>query len=132
MTYYEELGLTPAASPEDIRQAHRIVAKLLHPDQHTDPALRLAAEAQMRRLNAMVDLLLDPEERLRYDRELVRPPAPRPAEPPSHHPTRGLLLAAAAALLVTLAGWSFLAGDWVGFSRPGPPAAKTPSPPFVP
>jgi len=68
MNYYEELGLTPEATPEEIHQAHRKLTKLLHPDQQTDETLRRLAEAQMRRLNAIVDVLSDSDSRKKYDK----------------------------------------------------------------
>jgi len=68
MNYYEELGLTPEATPEEIHQAHRKLTKLLHPDQQTDETLRRLAEAQMRRLNSIVDVLSDSDTRRQYDK----------------------------------------------------------------
>lgn len=73
MNYYEELGLTPEASPEEIHQAHRKLTKLLHPDQQTDEALRRLAEAQMRRLNSIVDVLSDSDSRKQYDKGVNAP-----------------------------------------------------------
>jgi curved DNA-binding protein CbpA len=49
MTYYEELGLGQDATVEQIRQAHRKLARILHPDQQTDEVLRRLAEIQMKR-----------------------------------------------------------------------------------
>jgi curved DNA-binding protein CbpA len=74
MNHYEELGLASTASPEEIHRAHRVLSRLLHPDQQTDPALRQAAEVQMRRVNAMIDILLDPARRRLYDDSLRLPP----------------------------------------------------------
>jgi hypothetical protein len=68
MNYYEELGLTPEATPEEIHQAHRKLTKLLHPDQQTDESLRRLAEAQMRRLNSIVDVLSDSDSRRQYNK----------------------------------------------------------------
>jgi len=34
MNYYEELGLSRAATTEQVRQAYRNLVRLLHPDQH--------------------------------------------------------------------------------------------------
>jgi curved DNA-binding protein CbpA len=70
MDYYEELGITPSATLEDIHRAHRRLSKLLHPDQQTDDAMKQLAETQMRRLNAIVGILSDPELRHQYDNQL--------------------------------------------------------------
>ncbi len=69
MRFYEELGVPDDASPDAIKDAYRMLARLLHPDQQTDPALKDAAERQMRRLNRVYGVLSDPERRRRYDRE---------------------------------------------------------------
>src|SRR6266496_2336358 len=74
MSYYEELGLTASATAEEIRSAHRTLIRLLHPDQQTEAGLRLAADIQMRRINAMVDILLDASRRRDYDEKLCNPP----------------------------------------------------------
>lgn len=65
--YYEQLGVPESASEEEIRQAYRTLTRLLHPDRQKDPSLRKAAEAQMRRINGMMETLLDPEKRQTYD-----------------------------------------------------------------
>ena len=54
MNYYEELGIRPDADEEEIRKAHRRLVRLMHPDQHRDPAMKQLAETQMRRLNSIV------------------------------------------------------------------------------
>ena len=72
MTYYEELGLKPDAAPEEIRQAYRSLARLLHPDQQGDDDLRRLAENQMKRLNSVHDTLADPVRRQHYDASLVQ------------------------------------------------------------
>src|SRR2546429_8744679 len=63
MNYYEELGIKPDADEEEIRKAHRRLVRLMHPDQHRDPAMKQLAETQMRRLNSNVSTLLDGERR---------------------------------------------------------------------
>jgi len=76
MTYYEELGVPGGASREEIRQAYKRLVRLLHPDRCGDPATRLLAELQMRRLNGVLEVLSDPGERARYDRWLVERDSP--------------------------------------------------------
>ena len=71
MTYYEELGIQPDASLEEIRQAYKALARLLHPDAQTDLKLRALAECQMKRLGEVVAILSNPQSRLRYDAELA-------------------------------------------------------------
>jgi curved DNA-binding protein CbpA len=73
MTYYEELGVPPDATPETIREAYRNVARLLHPDAQTNPTLKESAEAQMKRINHLYETLSDPERRRRYDQDLAEP-----------------------------------------------------------
>src|SRR5689334_20301002 len=70
MNYYEELGIKPDADQEEIRKAHRRLVRLMHPDQHRDPAMKQLGEMQMRRLNSIVATLLDPERRREYDAQL--------------------------------------------------------------
>ncbi|HEY6986946.1 MAG TPA: DnaJ domain-containing protein, partial [Bryobacteraceae bacterium] len=70
MNYYEELGIRPDADLEEIRKAHRRLVRLMHPDQHRDPAMKQLGEMQMRRLNSIVATLLDPERRREYDTQL--------------------------------------------------------------
>jgi len=71
ITYYEELGVENTASPDEIRDAFRVLVRLLHPDQQTDPQLREMAEQQMRKLNRIYAVLSDPARRATYDRTLV-------------------------------------------------------------
>ncbi len=120
MTYYEELGLTPQASAEEIREAYRTLARLLHPDQYQDQKLKRAAEGQMKRLNLIYAELSDPERRRRYDQSLSNLAAcgwrGRIAPRAAH-------LAVAAALGAgVVAGW--LARALSGGSPPVTPAAR--------
>ena len=71
MTYYEELGVPAEASREEIRQAYKRLVRLLHPDHCGDPATRVLAELQMRRLNGLLEVLSHPVERANYDRSLL-------------------------------------------------------------
>jgi hypothetical protein len=81
MTYYEELGLSPAASADQIRHSYKALARLLHPDQCSDENLKRLAELQMRRLNQILAVLTDPEKRRRYDAHSVTPAIPIRRQP---------------------------------------------------
>ncbi|MBL8229478.1 MAG: J domain-containing protein [Bryobacterales bacterium] len=70
MTYYEEFGLSPHASAEEIREAYRQLARLLHPDRSQDERSRQLAETQMKRLNVMMEVLTSAEKRSQYDASL--------------------------------------------------------------
>jgi hypothetical protein len=71
LSYYEDFGISPDASPEQVREAFRILVRLLHPDQQTDPVLKRAADGQMRRILRAYAVLSDPEQRRQYDGELL-------------------------------------------------------------
>jgi hypothetical protein len=72
MNYYEELGLTPSASAEQIRQAYLNLVRLLHPDHQQSDELRRVADCQMKRLNHVNGVLSDPDRRRRYDHARYR------------------------------------------------------------
>ncbi len=67
MTFYEELGVGTTASAEEIREAYKHLARLLHPDKLQNEAQRRVAECQMRRLNAVYETLSHLEQRRVYD-----------------------------------------------------------------
>ncbi len=114
MDYYEEFGVPPDASLEQIRQAHKRLAWLLHPDRLQDPELRRLAECQMKRLNAIYSVLADPERRREYDLArqpeaagIVPPVLPvENAAPPRGWRRNGVWAMAAAACAFTLY-WTF-------------------------
>lgn len=118
MTYYEELGVAPAASVEEIRQAYKTLARLLHPDQHPEGPMREMAERQMKRLNLMLEVLTDAAARARYDHSL-EPAEPVPDLPrPPRGGHVGLWIWGTAALLgVAGIGWFLSQEGGVG-SRP--------------
>lgn len=69
--YYDLLGLSPGASPEELKLAHRDLAKVWHPDRFLhDPRLRDKAQEKLKLINEAYD-------QLRSGR--VRRPAQRPA-----------------------------------------------------
>ena len=59
---YEELGLPPDATPEQIKEAYRKVAKKLHPDNQ-----ETGDEAAFKRASHAVAILSDPYKRKQYD-----------------------------------------------------------------
>lgn len=114
MDYYEEFGVLRSATPDQIRQVYRSMARLLHPDQFQDPELNRLAEGQMKRINEIFAVLSDPRRRWEYDE-------PRPPPPPVFVRYReqagwGAALAVAAAWIC----WSLL-------SPPVPPARSVPA-----
>jgi curved DNA-binding protein CbpA len=85
---YEVLGLTPAATSDEIRSARRTVQMAVHPDRQGDPE-------ESKLVNYAAQILLDESTRRRYD-ELTQRRAPsatphqRPgpsAAPPTYTPT---------------------------------------------
>ncbi len=104
MNYYEELGIGPDATEQEIRKAHRRLVKLMHPDAQPDQNLKMLAETQMRRLNSIVSTLLDSEQRRCYDEELQSSSYVHPKQ--SNFPGwRGIpwwLASAAGAVVLTL------------------------------
>jgi molecular chaperone DnaJ len=60
---YGVLGLSPDASPEEIKRAFRALARQYHPDANPAPD----AEARFKEINAAYEVLSDPVKRQRYD-----------------------------------------------------------------
>jgi hypothetical protein len=89
MNYYEELGLRRDARIEEIRQAYKVLARLLHPDAQPDARLKAMAECQMKRLSEILAVLTDSQKRRQYDESLSESPiatmdwAPPPPVPPA-------------------------------------------------
>ena len=78
MNYYEELGVRQDAAIEEIRQAYKVLVRLLHPDGQPDARLKAMAECQMRRLNEILAILGDSQKRRQYDESLGTSPKVTP------------------------------------------------------
>ncbi len=63
--YYALLGVSPQASPEEIKRAYRQRARELHPDAKPDDA---HAEERFKEVARAYEVLSDPDQRARYDR----------------------------------------------------------------
>lgn len=61
--YYKTMGVTKDAAPEDIKRAHRKLARKFHPDVSKEKN----AEAQFKELAEAYEVLRDPERRAAYD-----------------------------------------------------------------
>lgn len=62
---YTVLGVTRAASEDELKRAYRRLAKKLHPDLNPGKS---AVEQQFKEVTAAYELLSDPQKRARYDR----------------------------------------------------------------
>ena len=67
MDYYEELGLKRTATTQEIRQAYKVLARLVHPDGQADEQVREMAHRQMQRLNDILATLTNEQSRREYD-----------------------------------------------------------------
>ena len=67
--YYEQLGVSREASPEEIKKSYRKLARKYHPDVSKESD----AEAKMQAINVAYDTLSDPEKKAEYDQMLDHP-----------------------------------------------------------
>ena len=63
--YYEVLGLSQSASPEEIKKAYRQLARKYHPDANSGDQ---EAEVKFKEVKDAYDVLSDPNKRASYDR----------------------------------------------------------------
>jgi curved DNA-binding protein CbpA len=65
------LGVSPDASPEQIRSAYRALVTLFHPDRlrQVRPEVRAFAEERLKTLNQAYEIVGDPDRRAAYDRQ---------------------------------------------------------------
>jgi curved DNA-binding protein len=62
--YYSVLGVTKAASADEIKRAYRRLARQYHPDMNPGDS---AAEAKFKEVNEAYEVLSDPDKRKKYD-----------------------------------------------------------------
>ena len=68
-TLYENLEVSPNASPQTIRAAYRSLSQRYHPDKNPSDT---EAARRMQQINAAFQILSSPETRAAYDAELSR------------------------------------------------------------
>lgn len=78
--YYERLGVGPAASAGEIRQAYLRLAREKHPDRFPDAAQKQSAQSEFQEITTAFNTLSNPRSRQEYDEQRQRPPAPRTPE----------------------------------------------------
>jgi len=74
-THYQVLNVPPTATPEDITQAYRSLARTYHPDLQP-PEMRAWANEHMQAINAAYEVLSDPHLRSRYNASLFTSETP--------------------------------------------------------
>ncbi|HWP57861.1 MAG TPA: J domain-containing protein [Candidatus Acidoferrales bacterium] len=80
--YYQILGVSPAASAEKIKSAHRKLIKKYHPDLYRHEADKARATQKLQMVNEAYAVLGDPARRRQYDGQRSSRTSPlRAAEP---------------------------------------------------
>ncbi len=126
-SHYDLLGVAPEASADELRQAFRRLSKRYHPDTTALPAVQ--AEQAFQQVQQAYGVLSDPEQRRRYDAQLLAPvpvplaPAPikpQPKAEPLAQSVRRPLSGGewlALVLLVLAAGFSLVLGVGLAWLR---------------
>lgn len=69
--YYDALGVSPGASADEIRAAHRKLARKTHPDKNPDDP---EAAEKFKKISEAYEILGDPKKRADYDQFGSKPP----------------------------------------------------------
>ena len=64
--YYQTLGVSRTASPDEIKKAFRRLARQYHPDLHSG-SKKAEMEKKFKELNEAHEVLSDPDKRKKYD-----------------------------------------------------------------
>ena len=125
-TLYDELGVAPDATADELRQAYRREARRRHPDMH--PGREAEAAEAMRRLNSAWRVLADPAARRDYDAALPvdEPVAVAGAVVPSVHGFSLRLWPLAVVVLAIIAVLTAYAGNHTAPTKPSPASADRP------
>ncbi|KAG0050720.1 hypothetical protein BGZ83_004504 [Gryganskiella cystojenkinii] len=67
LDYYAVLNLSKSAMEEDIKDSYKRLSRIFHPDKHSDPALKEAAETKFHVINKAFEVLSNPQLRAAYD-----------------------------------------------------------------
>src|SRR5262249_40379437 len=118
--FYEVLGLTPDASPEQVKAAFHKLAKDSHPDVNAGDA---TAEKRFKEINHAQEVLSDSAKRAEYDRDLKRMRAK------ALRRTRSAVAIVAVSFFLTIGGGLYLAGRYQPADQP---RIVSPAPPSKP
>ncbi|KAF9953346.1 hypothetical protein BGZ72_005484 [Mortierella alpina] len=67
LDYYAVLNLSKTASEDEIKDSYKRLSRIFHPDKHSDPALKQAAETKFHVINKAFEVLSNPQLRTAYD-----------------------------------------------------------------
>ncbi|KAI9284047.1 hypothetical protein BC943DRAFT_91242 [Umbelopsis sp. AD052] len=65
--YYGILNISKQATEDEIKDSYKRLCRVFHPDKHTDPEKKKAAEAQFQSIQKAYEVLVHPTKRILYD-----------------------------------------------------------------
>ncbi|KAF9423309.1 hypothetical protein BGZ94_008349 [Podila epigama] len=65
--YYAVLNLSKSATEEEIKDSYKRLSRVFHPDKHSHPTLKEAAETKFHTINKAFEVLSNPQLRTAYD-----------------------------------------------------------------